>query len=74
MIFYLITLTQGHQFDHMVKILLAFCSTQYPRQFDMSHDHVRKKIDFLSIPGASQVWYVDTSFGSYMPPSVLGSL
>ena len=33
---------QGHQFDPMVKILLALCSTNYPHQFDMSHNHFRK--------------------------------
>ena len=27
-------------------ILLVFCSTQYPRQFDMPHDHVGKKYFF----------------------------
>ena len=37
------TLPHGHQFDHSVKILLVFCSTLYPRQFDMPHDHVGKK-------------------------------
>ena len=36
------TSPQGHQFDHSVKILLVFCSTYYPRQFNMSHDHVGK--------------------------------
>ena len=42
MIFDLMTSPQGHQFDPGVKILLAFCSTHNPRQFDMPHDHVRK--------------------------------
>ena len=54
MIFDLLTSPQGHQFDHSVEILLVFCSTYYPRQFDMSHDHVGKK-NFLTpgYPGAS---------------------
>ena len=45
MIFDLITLPKGHQFDPRVNILLAFCSTHIcnPRQCDMPHDHVRKK-------------------------------
>ena len=42
MIFDFMTSPQGHQFDPMVKILLAFCSTHYPHQFDMPHDHVQK--------------------------------
>ena len=32
--------TQGHQFDPRVKMLLAFCSARHPRRFDMLHDHV----------------------------------
>ena len=42
MIFYLLTLPQGHQFDPRMKMLLAFCSSR--RWFDMLHDHVWKKI------------------------------
>ena len=42
-IFYLLTSPHGHQFDHSVKVLLVFCSTRYPRQFDMPHGHVGKK-------------------------------
>ena len=38
------TSPQGHQFDYSVKILLVICSTYYPRQFDMSHNHVGKII------------------------------
>ena len=43
----------GHQFDQSVKFLLVFCSTQYPRQFDMPHDRVGKN-NFLTpgYPGA----------------------
>ena len=44
------TSPHGHQFDHSVKILLVFCSTNYPRQFDMPHDHVGKNVFFL-LPG-----------------------
>ena len=40
MIFDLLTLPQGHQFDPSMKMLLAFCSARHPRQFDMLHDHV----------------------------------
>ena len=40
MIFDLLTLPQGHQFDPMMKMLLEFCSARHPRQFDMPHDHV----------------------------------
>ena len=74
MIFDLLTLPQGHQFDPMMKMLLAFCSARHPRQFDMPHDHVwkKKKIDPLGTlvppsptPGAwprrqnkNPVWYV----------------
>ena len=43
MIFDLMTSPQGHQFEPKVKLLLAFCSTQYPSQFSMSHDHIGKK-------------------------------
>ena len=46
MIFDLLTSPQGHQFEARVKILLAFCSTRHPCQFDMQHDHVRKNIFF----------------------------
>ena len=42
MIFNLMTSTQGHPFKPRVTILLAFCSTYDPRQFDMPHDHFRK--------------------------------
>ena len=48
-IFDLLTSPHGHQFEHSVKILLVFCSTNYPRQFDMPHDHVGKN-NFL-LPG-----------------------
>ena len=30
-------LTQGHQFDPRMKILLAFCSARHPNRFDMPH-------------------------------------
>ena len=40
MIFDLLTLPQGHQFDPRMKMLLAFCSARHPRRFDMLHDHV----------------------------------
>ena len=40
MIFDLLTLAQGHQFDPRMKMLLAFCSACHPRRFDMLHDHV----------------------------------
>ena len=43
MIFDLLTLPQGHQYDPMVKILLALCSTHHPLQFDMPHDYVLEK-------------------------------
>ena len=60
MVFDLLTSPQGHQFDSRVKILLAFCSTHHPRQFDMPHDHVRKKICFdpMGNPGVhkSHCW------------------
>ena len=36
-------LTQSHQFDLRMKILLAFCSARHLRRFDMQHDHVWKK-------------------------------
>ena len=41
MIFYRLTLPKGRQLVPRVKMLLAFCSTHHPRQFDMQHDHVR---------------------------------
>ena len=40
MLFDLMTSPLGHQFDPRVNILLAFCSTNYHRQFDMPPDHV----------------------------------
>ena len=40
MIFDLLTSPQGHQFDHRIKILLAFCSARHPRRFDMPQDNV----------------------------------
>ena len=40
MIFDLLTALQGHQFDHRMKMLLAFCSARHPRRFDMSHDNI----------------------------------
>ena len=46
MIFDLLTLPQGHQFDPRVKILLALYSTHHPLLFDMPHDYVWKKIAF----------------------------
>ena len=39
MIFDPLTSPKGHQFDHRIKILLAFCSARDPRRFDMPHDH-----------------------------------
>ena len=42
-IFDLLIPPQGYEFDPRVKILLALCSTNHPCQFDMPHDHVRKK-------------------------------
>ena len=39
MIFDLLTLPQGHQFDPRVKMLPALCSTHHPLQFDMPHDN-----------------------------------
>ena len=39
-IFDLLTSPKGHQFDPIMKMLLAFCSARHPRQFDMPHDHV----------------------------------
>ena len=53
MIFDLLTLPQGHQFDPRMKMLLPFCSACHPRRFDMPHDYVRKKI-FLT-PSAPPV-------------------
>ena len=46
MIFDIMASPKGHQFDPRVNILLAFCSTHIcnPRQCDMPHDHVRKKV------------------------------
>ena len=44
MIFDLLTLPQGHQFDPRMKMLLAFCSARHPCQFDKPNDHVGKKI------------------------------
>ena len=38
------TSPQGHQFDPRMKMLCSFCSARHPRQFDMLHDHVWKKI------------------------------
>ena len=53
-------LTPSHQFDHRVKILLAFCSTHHSHHIDMPHDHVRKNNLFctLGYPGVpkSQHW------------------
>ena len=43
MIFEILTSHQGHKFGHRVKIVLALCAAHHPRQFDMSHDHDRKK-------------------------------
>ena len=43
MIFDLLTSPQGHQFDHRMKILLAFRSACHSHRFDMPHDHVWKK-------------------------------
>ena len=45
MIFDLLTLPQGYQFDPRLKMLLKFCSARHPRLFNMPHDHVEKKID-----------------------------
>ena len=45
MIFDLLTSPQGHQLDRRLKISLAYCSTDHPRQFDMTHNHVKKKQD-----------------------------
>ena len=44
MIFDLLTSPQGHQFDPMMKILLAFCSAPHPRRFDIPHDHVAPQV------------------------------
>ena len=43
MIFDLLTLPQGHQFDPRMKMLLAFYSARHPRRFDMLHDYAWKK-------------------------------
>ena len=40
MIFDLLTLPQGHQFDPRMKMLLAFFTARHPLRFDMLHDHV----------------------------------
>ena len=74
MIFDLLTSPQGHQIDPRMKMFLAFCSAGHPRQFDIPHDHVWKKIFFdpLGTPSAPKshhwgmtqgteynpVWYV----------------
>ena len=50
MIFDILTPPQGHQYDLRVKILLAFCSTHHPRQFDMPHDHVGKNYILTPAP------------------------
>ena len=56
-------LTQGHQFDPRVKILLAFCSTHHPSHFDMPYDHVKKNIfDPLGTPGPSSLLRNDQGF------------
>ena len=53
MIFDLLTLPQGHQFDPRMKMLLAFCSACHPHQLDMLHDQVwKKKFDPLGTPSA----------------------
>ena len=53
MIFDLLTLPQGHQFDPRIKMLLAFCSAYHPRRFDMPHGHIwKKKTDPLGTPSA----------------------
>ena len=72
MIFDLLTLPQGHQFDPRMKTLLAFCSVRHPRRFDMPHDHVWIFLTPLDTPApqsptpwawprrhnANPVWYV----------------
>ena len=51
-IFDRMTSPQGYQFDPRMKILLPFCFTHYPLQFDMPHDHVQKgKFWPLGTPG-----------------------
>ena len=52
MIFDLLTLPQGHQFDTRMKMLIAFCSARHPRRFDMPNYHVWKKNDPLGTPSA----------------------
>ena len=52
MVFDLLTLPQGYQFDPRMKMLLAFCSARHPRRFNMPHDHVWK---FFLTPWAPQV-------------------
>ena len=47
MIFDLLTPTQGHQFDPRVKYLFVSYST-HPLPFDMLHDLVFRKIEFLT--------------------------
>ena len=55
MIFDLLASPQGHQFDHMMKILLAFYSARDPRRFDMTHDHFFfKKMTPLGTPSAQK--------------------
>ena len=74
MIFDLLTLPQGYQFDPRLKMLLAFCSARHPRRLDMPHDNVWKKnglthwappVPLSPTPGAwprqqnkNPVWYV----------------
>ena len=43
MIIDLLTIPQGHKFDHRVNTYLVSRSTQHPLLFDMPHDHVWKK-------------------------------
>ena len=56
MIFDLLTSPQGHQADPMVNILLAFCSTHHPHQFDMSHDYVLKNAFMTPCIGNHKTW------------------
>ena len=44
-----LTPSQGHRFDHRLKIFSVFWSTAHPLKFDMQHDHVQK-IKFLTPP------------------------
>ena len=55
MIFDLLTSPQGHQLDRRLKISLAYCSTDHPRQFDMTHNHVKKNKTKLCSGPASPV-------------------